>query len=134
MDGLLARLLRAQTKLGTFLDPLADKLLLLSGYLGLLFVDRLPYRLPLWMTVAIVFRDILIMTGLILIFLVRKTLSAQPHFVGKTATFFQMICLLSILCQWPQAAVFAWVTAFFTVLSLMIYIRRDFSVLIGAKS
>jgi len=131
LDGFFARLYNARTTLGTFLDPLADKLLLLTGYIGLLFVDSLPYRPPLWITVTIVFRDILIVCGLALIFIVRHTVSVRPHVTGKITTFFQMICLIAILLKWPAAPVLAWTTAFFCLVSAIVYIHRDFAVLLG---
>jgi len=124
LDGLLARLTRQQTALGTFLDPLADKLLLLSGYVGILWVTRLPYRPPLWITVTIVFRDVVILTGMLTVFAVTRDFTVRPSLAGKVTTFFQMIGLIAILLEHP-AAVWLWdATAVLTIFSGVSYVRR----------
>jgi len=130
LDGLVARLTHQRTELGTFLDPLADKLLLLSGYLGILFVSTLPYHPPLWITVTIVFRDGVIVTGMVIIFLVtRKIKSVSPHWLGKVTTVFQMAGLIAILLK-HSASVWLWnITAVLTILSGIIYVRRGIQAL-----
>ena len=125
LDGFLARVTKKRTRLGRFLDPLADKLLLLSGFLGLLFVTALPYRPPLWVTVTIVFRDMIIIFGLIVIFLMTKTVRIEPNLLGKSTTLFQMLTLLAILLKWPLSSFFWYVTAFLTILSCLVYIGRE---------
>lgn len=125
LDGFLARVTRKRTRLGRFLDPLADKLLLLSGFLGLLFVTDLPYRPPLWVTVTIVFRDMVIILGLIVIFLMTKTVRIEPNLLGKSTTLFQMLTLLSILLMWPLSIFFWYATALLTILSCLAYIVRE---------
>jgi len=131
LDGMAARFTNQRTELGTFLDPLADKLLLLSGYLGILFVSSLPYHPPLWITVTIVFRDVVIVVGLLIVFLVtRKVKAVDPHWLGKVTTFFQMAGLVAILLN-QVAAIWLWnVTAVLTILSGGIYIRRGIQALV----
>ncbi len=125
LDGFIARLSKRRTALGRFLDPLADKLLLLSGFLGLLFVHHLPYRPPLWITVSIVFRDLVIIVGLVVIFLMNGTLRIEPNWVGKCTTASQMLTLIFILLQWPAAIYFCYLTAFLTIVSCVVYVVRD---------
>lgn len=125
LDGLLARLSGTQTELGRFLDPLADKLLLLSGYLGLLFVPSLPFRPPLWITVTIVFRDVLIIMGLILIFLMTGSVRVQPNLLGKFTTGFQMITLIAILLAWEISIPLCYATAVLTIVSCLVYLIRE---------
>ena len=126
LDGFLARVTRNKSELGRFLDPLADKLLLLSGYLGILWVEALPYRPPVWITVTIVFRDIVIIIGLILIYLVSGKIVIRPNFLGKMTTASQMITLVAILLQSPIAIPLWYSAAGFTVFSCLFYIGRDF--------
>ena len=125
LDGFLARLTKTRTELGIFLDPLADKLLLLSGYLGLLFVQALPHRPPLWITVSIVFRDVLIVTGLFTIFFMEGTVRVEPNMLGKTTTAFQMITLILILLKWKISFLFCYATAALTILSCLTYLIRE---------
>lgn len=125
LDGFIARVTHKQTELGQFLDPLADKLLLLSGYLGILFVNYLPYKPPVWVTVTIVFRDLMIILGMIVVYLHTGKIKIQPNFLGKITTVAQMITLFSVLLFWPYSFI-AWnIAAFLTILSLLSYFRRD---------
>ena len=131
LDGALARVLNKKSKLGRFLDPLADKLLLLSGYLGLLYVSSLTYVPPLWITVTIVFRDIIIIVGLVTIYFISGEVRVEPNLLGKTTTAFQMGTLIAILLQWKIAVVFWYITAVLTILSLLVYVIRDIKLLNG---
>ena len=125
LDGFLARVWKKRTMLGKFLDPLADKMLLVSGYLGLLFVHTLPYRPPLWITVTIVFRDVIIILGLVSIFLISGKLRVQPNGLGKCTTAFQMLTLVFILLEWPPAVFSYYATAILTILSCLVYMFRE---------
>ncbi|OGW78159.1 MAG: hypothetical protein A2Z83_05445 [Omnitrophica bacterium GWA2_52_8] len=128
VDGLVARLSRNKTRLGQFLDPFADKVLLLTGYLGILFVPSLIFRPPLWITVVIVFRDGIIILGLLMIYMASGTIEMlRPNALGKLTTFFQMTTLALILLQWPGTHYFWNVTAGLTLLSGIVYIVRDFN-------
>ena len=132
VDGFLARVMGNQTLLGRFLDPLADTLLLLSGFLGLLFVEALPYRPPLWITVTIVFRDIVIIVGFVVIYLMTKQVRIQPNFLGKCTTAFQMATLVAILLTLKVSIILWNVTAFLTILSCFVYCARDLKYLKGS--
>ena len=125
LDGFLARVTKSRSELGRFLDPLADKLLLLSGFLGLLFVQALPYRPPLWITVTIVFRDLMIVAGLVIIYLLKGTFPVYPNFLGKATTAFQMATLLAILLAWPVSILLCYITAILTITSFGVYTMRE---------
>ena len=125
LDGFLARLTKSRSRLGRFLDPLADKLLLLSGYLGLLFVPSLPYRPPLWVTVTIVFRDVVIIGGLVMIFLLTGRVKVEPNFLGKATTAFQMVTLIAILLVWKISVALWYATAGLTIVSCLVYCVRE---------
>lgn len=124
LDGLIARKFSSQTKLGTFLDPFADKLLLLSGFLGIAFSTSFTSKPHLWIVVVIVFRDLFIICGLIIIYLTVNRIEIRPNLLGKATTFFQMLTILSILIDWPQTQWIWFVTVGFTILSWLFYIRQ----------
>ena len=125
LDGFLARILKCQTPLGKFLDPLADKVLLLSGFLGLLWVSELAFHPPVWFTVAVVFRDLVIVIGLIVLTLFARNPEIKPNILGKITTFFQMATLLAILAEIPFSPILWNVTGILTILSGLSYLVRD---------
>ncbi len=133
LDGFLARVTKSKTALGTFLDPLADKLILLSGYLGLLFVEFLPFKPPLWVTVTIVFRDLVIVVGMLVIFITNGSVRVIPNFLGKCTTAFQMATLLSILLGFRISIVLCYITAALTIISCLSYVAREMKLLKGIR-
>jgi len=97
LDGTIARLLRERTPLGTFLDPMADKLLLLSAYVTLTYLGRLP----LWVFVAVLSRDVLILMGWTLVYVLTSNRKIEPRPLGKVTTFMQMIFVIAVLFPTP---------------------------------
>ena len=87
VDGYVARRFNQRSELGAILDPLADKLLLVSGIVVLSF-DHAPYleSVPLWLTGTIIGRDILILIGMVVIQLMVGKVKVRPRIVGKVAT------------------------------------------------
>ena len=124
LDGLLARFLKQRTALGQMLDPLADKILLVSAYIGLLFVTTLPYRPPLWITITIIFRDLILLFGFFTLHFAAAKIEVQPNLWGKLTTVSQMLLLCFILLEWPVAIPLAFLTVTFTIISGIIYITR----------
>jgi len=124
LDGLLARYLKQRTALGQMLDPLADKILLVSAYIGLLFVSTLPFRPPLWITITIIFRDLILLFGFLTLNFAAVKIEVQPNIWGKLTTVSQMLLLCFILLEWPVAIPLAFLTVAFTIASGIIYITR----------
>jgi cardiolipin synthase len=124
LDGLLARFLKQRTALGQMLDPIADKILLISAYIGLLFVTTLPYRPPLWITITIVFRDLILLVGFFALHFASVKIEMRPNIWGKFTTASQMLLLCFILLEWPVAIPLAFLTVTFTIVSGIIYITR----------
>ncbi len=127
VDGYIARRFDQQTVLGSYIDPIADKLLLLGGFLSLSFMTHLPLsvRIPAWVTIPVVTRDFVILIGSTMIFLTKGNLKAEPLVIGKITTFFQMLTLLGALFSGPvflQTLLFI-STVIFTVLSGIQYLR-----------
>jgi CDP-diacylglycerol--glycerol-3-phosphate 3-phosphatidyltransferase len=101
VDGYVARRYNQRSELGTVLDPIADKLLLVSGIVVLSFDhgQRLG-QIPLWLTGTIIGRDVLLCLGVITVRLVVGEVVVRPHLTGKIATVFQMVVVLWILLRW----------------------------------
>ena len=107
VDGYIARRYNQRSELGAILDPIADKLLLVSGIVVLSF-DRAPYleSIPLWLTGTIIGRDILLLVGLVVIQLTVGKVRVRPRIIGKVATVTQMIVICWILLKWPEQWLF----------------------------
>jgi CDP-diacylglycerol--glycerol-3-phosphate 3-phosphatidyltransferase len=101
VDGYIARHYKQISELGKILDPLADKLLLVSGVVLLSF-DNEPYlhQIPLWLTGIIIGRDLLLGIGAFVIHLVVGKLTVRPRITGKIATVFQMLVVVWTLLRW----------------------------------
>ena len=101
VDGYVARHYNQWSELGMVLDPLADKLLLASAIVVLSF-DHAPHlgRIPLWLTGAIIGRDLVLGIGVVVVRLVVGRVTVKPHLTGKIATVFQMAVVLWILLRW----------------------------------
>jgi len=109
VDGYIARRYDQRSELGAILDPLADKLLLVSGIVLLSF-DHRPYleTIPLWLTGTIIGRDLVLLLGLAVIQMTVGKVAIRPRMFGKVATVLQMAILLWILLKWPQRWVVFW--------------------------
>ena len=93
IDGVLARRLNAKTRLGAILDPLADKALIISAVILLSRQDPQGRGVPLsnWVVVAVVSKDLWVIIGFIVIYLVTDRLRVQPTLSGKICTFGQLV-------------------------------------------
>jgi cardiolipin synthase (CMP-forming) len=87
LDGAIARLTHTKTTLGAYLDPAADKLLLLSAFIALAFMNDVPR----WLTVVVITRDVVVVLGYFLLFtMTQETMVIRPSPTGKAATFLQL--------------------------------------------
>ena len=92
IDGYIARRYNQMSKLGTILDPIADKGLLLAGIITL-SVGNWQYEFPLWFPVLVIARDIALITGVLEVYLINGDAKVRPSWLGKTATVTQMVAL-----------------------------------------
>lgn len=127
VDGYIARRYRQKTELGAFLDPLADKALLVSAMvlLSIDFRKGSPFAvLPLWFPILVVSRDLMLLTGTVLIHMLAGKMVPRPRFVGKCATLFQMITLGWVLLkiERPTYEYPLYAAGFFTLVSGVWYI------------
>jgi len=94
LDGAIARLTNSKTKLGAVLDPAADKLLLLSSFIALSFMNQVPR----WLTVVVLSRDAIIVIGYFILFiLTHRTIDIRPTALGKLGTFLQLLAVTLVL-------------------------------------
>ena len=126
VDGYLAKRYHWQTELGAYLDPLADKLLIVSIYIAL----AVRLELPLWLTVAVVSRDILIVAAVMLAWLMGHPVRIAPLIVSKLNTAAQILLASCVLADIAFNIGFGlvrqglvWITGALTLLSLAAYLR-----------
>jgi cardiolipin synthase len=93
LDGTIARWRGERTPLGAFLDPLADKLLLLVTYITFGYLKWIP----LWVFVAVISRDLLIILGWTVVYILTTNSKIQPRPLGKVTTALQMALAMAKL-------------------------------------
>src|SRR5262245_49137264 len=129
LDGFAARRMNQQTALGAYLDPVADKLLVITSYIMLGSIEGIP----MWLALVVVIRDILIMIGYAIIYvLVTERLQVRPTRVGKWSTTLQLLTLAIALVMLHDPKLlsgyvldmFVWMTALATVISGCQYLYR----------
>ena len=119
-DGYIARTFNQITTLGKILDPLADKMLTLAGFLGLMMLDRASE----WAIFLIITRELFI-TGL-RVSSVSQGLDIAASWTGKVKTVVQMIAIGFLLMEWPGAELLLWSAVALTLYSGYEYVRDFF--------
>jgi cardiolipin synthase len=95
IDGYLARVLNIRTIIGTYLDPLADKIMLAAVFIVL----SMQGHIALWLMWLVILRDIFIFIGVVTLKLFKKPLQVTPSFVSKLNTVLQMVLVLSVMAH-----------------------------------
>lgn len=131
IDGYIARLRHQRTKAGAILDPLADKLLLISAFICLYKIGIWfeSVRFPIWLVISVISRDVILLLGAMVIYLVQGNLTIEPTPWGKATTFFQVMAVLGILLQWPISSLIWYPALVLTVISGVDYMRKGIKVL-----
>lgn len=93
LDGLIAKQFNSVTRLGKYLDPLADKVLLVAIYVTL----GVKGDIPSWLVILVVSRDLLIVGGVLLSYMMDIRVKIRPVLVSKANTFFQIMLAALIL-------------------------------------
>jgi len=94
LDGAIARLTHTKTRLGAFLDPAADKALLVSAFMALGFM----HEVPRWLVVVVISRDVMIVAGYFMLFMMTgQTMDILPTFWGKLSTALQLLAVTVVL-------------------------------------
>ena len=112
VDGYIARHYKQRSELGAILDPLADKLLLVSGIVVLSFDHgSIIGQIPLWLTGTIIGRDLMILIGMVVIQHTVGKVKVRPRAIGKVATVLQMVSVIWILLRWDLGKGAPWIVA-----------------------
>jgi len=124
LDGFIARVFHQKSELGTYLDPLADKILLVTTYITLSILKMIP---P-WLAVLIISRDVIILLGVLVLYLNRHPVKVHPSLLSKSTTCLQIATILMVLSNSylniePIKIYAFWLTAGFTIASGLQYIR-----------
>lgn len=126
IDGFLAKRFNWATELGAYLDPMADKLLIVCIFVAL----GVRGDLPSWLVIAVVTRDILIVMAVVLSWLMDHPVRIKPFIVSKANTLAQLVLASVVLADdgfnlglASTRVVMIWVTASLTVASLAAYLR-----------
>ncbi len=126
LDGTVARWFHSKTELGAFLDPFADKLMLLSAFIALTF----EHVMPSWVLGVVIIRDVVIVAGYFMIsFVTGERIPVRPSYIGKASTFFQLSCIIGALIQLEGSYPREWhallyTMVAFTAVSGMHYVYR----------
>jgi cardiolipin synthase (CMP-forming) len=125
LDGYLARRFNWQTELGAYLDPIADKALLTTVYAVLTFHGYTP----IWLGIAVVTRDVLIVGAVVLAWLLERPINVRPLLIGKINTVLQVVVAGMVLAEygltlgWMRFITpFLWLTGLMTALSALFYL------------
>lgn len=133
LDGWIARRFNQRSKFGAFMDPLADKFLLLTGIMALTVVDWGPpgWRLPVWFSIIVVARDVIIIFGLWYLHATRHKIHFAPHWSGKLSTVTQMIAIGWVMLKLiPLSPIYpSIIAAIFTLWSAVTYIRQGLGII-----
>jgi cardiolipin synthase len=131
IDGMVARLFNQKSRLGTYLDPLADKILLVAAFVLL----SVKGYLPSWLTVTAIARDVMILLGILVLHLNRLEIKIRPSSVSKINTCFQFITLSMVLlkgCVLLPSVIYDvlyYITAAFTIISGLHYMQYGLMVM-----
>lgn len=128
LDGLLARRFAQESQLGTVLDPIADKLMLVTSFVVLsmrsVFPTPLPAHLPVpfWVTIAVISRDVFILVGAAAINIMTGFRGFRPSFLGKLSTTVQIVAIATIIfaASFPYGTGYYLPTLYAIVVSLAV--------------
>ncbi len=117
-DGYIARKWNQITKLGGILDPLADKMLTLSAFLGLMYIDRAS---P-WAIYLILVREFFI-TGLRVV-IASDGINVSASYIGKVKTVLQMFAIGFLIMDWKGGEILLWLAVIVTIYSGYEYVKN----------
>ena len=135
LDGMVARITDQRTRLGEYLDPLADKLLLMSAIITLSVLNFIP----IWVVIVVVSRDAILLVGTVVANLTETNINISPTLLGKGTTLAQICYVIAVMLhvtgQVPDFLVdpFLWVMVALTMGSGVHYLLRGVQHLNGSS-
>ena len=136
LDGFIAKVFHQKSNLGAYLDPLADKILLMTAYITLAILKMIPS----WLVVLTISRDVIILLGVLVLYLNRYPVKINPSLLSKATTCMQIATILIVLSNGFLNIDFLklysfWLAALLTIASGLQYIRAGMIILSkGANS
>jgi cardiolipin synthase len=121
IDGMVARITRKRTELGAYLDPIADKLLLMAAFVTLAIIELLPS----WLTVIVITRDVIILVGFLVLLLTNYHPKIKPSLISKVTTVFQISTIILVFMA-------GYAPIFKELFTIAIYGTCIFTILSGA--
>jgi cardiolipin synthase (CMP-forming) len=133
LDGFIARVFNQKSILGSYLDPLADKITLVSAFVAL----GIRGFLPSWLSVVVISRDVLILIGVVILYLTDVVFNIKPVASSKITTCFQFVTVIAVLASEYLVSFkgyylyLYYVTAVFTIVSFIQYMYQWSKLMVG---
>jgi cardiolipin synthase len=105
LDGALARRFDQKSKFGRLADPMADKALATTAFIVLSFFREGRMSIPIWVTIAVVARDVLILAGCLIVYLATRSTAFAPNVYGKVNTLIEIGTIVCVLLSSAVARV-----------------------------
>jgi cardiolipin synthase (CMP-forming) len=131
LDGFIARYFDQRTVLGAYLDPVADKLLLISAFVALAVLEVIPS----WVSILVIARDVIIFLGIAIFIMTGKTYKISPSLVSKCTTTAQILLIILVLFDPARTSLpllhapMLWIAAALTIISGLHYIYVGMTIL-----
>jgi len=131
VDGYVARAYHQNTKIGAILDPLADKLLLMSAFICLYKVKEItgPIDIPLWILLIVLSRDAILLIGGAAIYLTSGGIDVVPSRLGRMTAFFQVLSIIAVFLHLSVFPSLWFVVGLLSIVSGLDYLRQGIRVL-----
>ena len=134
IDGYIARTRKQKTRAGAILDPLADKILLISAFICIFKMAELfAVKFPMWLVVGVISRDVIILLGAMIIQSISGDFKVEASFWGKATTFSQVLCIAGALLEWSFSPYFWYLAIALTAISGIDYILTGIKILNNPK-
>ncbi len=126
LDGFLARVMKEKTELGAYLDPIADKTMILAAFIML----SIKQIVPLWLPATVILKDVAVAIGFLILYKLVGHIKPVPSIFGKLSTTFQIAAVLFVLViemfslskMYPYSEALIVATAFITIIAGLHYI------------